>query len=70
MGLVKEVQSSRDEVMSVKVVVKITETKDGSKFHIDRKNWFPTKIEHDAAVWLCTSIRDTLLALKEKEARQ
>jgi len=56
--------------MSVKVVVKITEKKDGSKFHIDKKNWFPTKIEHDAAVWLCTSIRDTLLALKEKEARQ
>jgi hypothetical protein len=54
--------------MSVKVVVKI-KGKDGIDIYIDRKNWFPTKPEHDAAVWLCKAITNTLVTLKEKAAK-
>jgi hypothetical protein len=52
--------------MSVKIIVKIRENKDGTDFHIDRKNWFPAKVEHDAAVWLAEAIRNTLVAMREK----
>jgi hypothetical protein len=55
--------------MSVKIIVKITKNKDGTDFYIDRKNWFPEKVEHDAAAWLSEAIHNTLVAMKEKVSK-
>jgi hypothetical protein len=56
--------------MSVKVIVKITKNKEGADFYIDIKNWFPQKVEHDAAVWLCKAINGTLVAIRDKTFKQ
>lgn len=52
--------------MSALVLVEITGGSDGLTLHIDRKNLNPTKEENDAAIFLCTAIKNTAVAMKEK----
>ena len=52
--------------MSVLVLVEITGGSEGLTLLIDRKDSNPNKEENDAAIWLCTAIKNTLVVLKEK----
>jgi hypothetical protein len=54
--------------MSAKLLIKVTENKDGLSVWMDaRKNWLASKKEKDAVTFIRTIMHEILIQLKEKQ---